>query len=60
MLKRLLSQISVAKSHTFSGPEAPQIAKVSEEDPSQVTAIIDWQSTSIGPVFSYANEEPDS
>jgi Phosphotransferase enzyme family len=32
---------------------------VSEEDPSQITAIIDWQSTSIEPVFSYINEEPD-
>jgi Phosphotransferase enzyme family len=32
---------------------------VSEEDPTQITAIIDWQSTSIEPVFVYANEEPD-
>lgn len=32
---------------------------VSEEDPSRITAIIDWQSTSIEPAFSYANEEPD-
>jgi hypothetical protein len=32
---------------------------VSEEDPTQITAIIDWQSTSIEPVFSYAKEEPD-
>lgn len=32
---------------------------VSEEDPSCVTAIIDWQSTSIEPAFVYANETPD-
>jgi hypothetical protein len=32
---------------------------VSEEDPSCVTAIIDWQSTSIEPTFVYANETPD-
>jgi hypothetical protein len=32
---------------------------VSEEDPSCVTAIIDWQSTSIEPVFVYANQTPD-
>ncbi|KAH7317657.1 kinase-like domain-containing protein [Rhexocercosporidium sp. MPI-PUGE-AT-0058] len=32
---------------------------VSVEDPSCVTAIIDWQSTSIEPTFVYANETPD-
>lgn len=32
---------------------------VSEEDPSKVTAIIDWQSTSIEPAFVYANHTPD-
>jgi hypothetical protein len=32
---------------------------VSEEDPSQLTAIIDWQSTSIESVFVYANHTPD-
>lgn len=32
---------------------------VSEDDPSQVTAIIDWQSTSIEPAFVYANQTPD-
>lgn len=32
---------------------------VSEEDPSEITAIIDWQSPSIEPAFSYSNEEPD-
>ncbi|CZT04058.1 uncharacterized protein RCO7_05657 [Rhynchosporium graminicola] len=32
---------------------------VSEDDPSLVTAIIDWQSTSIEPTFVYANETPD-
>ncbi|TVY45435.1 Altered inheritance of mitochondria protein, mitochondrial [Lachnellula occidentalis] len=32
---------------------------VSEDDPSCVTAIIDWQSTSIEPTFVYANETPD-
>jgi hypothetical protein len=32
---------------------------VSEEDPSNVTAIIDWQSTSIEPAFAYATNTPD-
>ncbi|KAF2132816.1 hypothetical protein P153DRAFT_284030 [Dothidotthia symphoricarpi CBS 119687] len=32
---------------------------VSEEDPSCITAIIDWQSTSIEPAFVYANDTPD-
>ena len=32
---------------------------VSEEDPSSVTAIIDWQSTSIEPAFAYATTTPD-
>lgn len=32
---------------------------VSEEDPSCVTAIIDRQSTSIEPIFVYANQTPD-
>ncbi|KAF2429358.1 hypothetical protein EJ08DRAFT_671105 [Tothia fuscella] len=32
---------------------------VSEEDPAQITAIIDWQSTSIEPAFRYVNYEPD-
>jgi hypothetical protein len=32
---------------------------VSEEDPSCVTAIIDWQSTSIELIFVYANQTPD-
>ena len=32
---------------------------VSEQDPSCVTAIIDWQSTSIEPIFVYANQTPD-
>lgn len=32
---------------------------VSEEDPSCVTAIIDWQSTSIEPVFVYADSTYD-
>lgn len=32
---------------------------VSEEDPLCVTAIIDWQSTSIEPIFVYANQTPD-
>jgi hypothetical protein len=32
---------------------------VSEEDPSSVTAIIDWQSTSIEPAFAYATNTPD-
>ncbi|KAL1855078.1 hypothetical protein Plec18167_002062 [Paecilomyces lecythidis] len=32
---------------------------VSEQDPTVVTAIIDWQSTSIDPAFYYADECPD-
>jgi hypothetical protein len=32
---------------------------VSEEDPRVVSAIIDWQSTSIKPGFWYADETPD-
>jgi hypothetical protein len=32
---------------------------VSEEDPTVVTAIIDWQSTSIEPAFWYADAIPD-
>jgi hypothetical protein len=32
---------------------------VSEEDPSIVTMIIDWQSTSIEPAVVYANDTPD-
>ncbi|KAF1850599.1 uncharacterized protein K460DRAFT_391068 [Cucurbitaria berberidis CBS 394.84] len=32
---------------------------VSEEDPTIVSAIIDWQSSSIEPVFWYADEAPD-
>jgi hypothetical protein len=32
---------------------------VSEEDPSCVTAIIDWQSTCIEPTFVHASETPD-
>lgn len=32
---------------------------VSPDDPTKITAILDWQSTSIEPVFVYANETPD-
>jgi hypothetical protein len=32
---------------------------VSEEEPSHVTAMIDWQSTCIEPAFVYANHTPD-
>lgn len=32
---------------------------VSEEDPTVVSAIIDWQSSSIEPAFWYADEVPD-
>ncbi|KAF2664385.1 kinase subdomain-containing protein [Microthyrium microscopicum] len=32
---------------------------VSDDDPQVVTAIIDWQSTSIEPMFFYARETPD-
>jgi Ser/Thr protein kinase RdoA (MazF antagonist) len=32
---------------------------VSDSEPTKVTGIIDWQSTSIEPAFIYANETPD-
>ncbi|GLB12039.1 hypothetical protein AtubIFM57258_009317 [Aspergillus tubingensis] len=32
---------------------------VSEDDPSEITAIIDWQAASIEPAFWYADEIPD-
>ncbi|KAK6369982.1 hypothetical protein LTR64_005221 [Lithohypha guttulata] len=32
---------------------------VSAEDPTHVTSIIDWQFTSIEPIFIYANDTPD-
>jgi hypothetical protein len=32
---------------------------VSAEDPTVITGVIDWQSTSIEPAFIYANETPD-
>ncbi|KAL6709562.1 hypothetical protein ACN47E_001497 [Coniothyrium glycines] len=32
---------------------------VSAEDPTRISAIIDWQSTSVEPVFMYVNETPD-
>lgn len=32
---------------------------VSEEDPTKIISLIDWQSTSIEPTFVYANETPD-
>ncbi|KAL8742757.1 MAG: hypothetical protein Q9190_004805, partial [Brigantiaea leucoxantha] len=32
---------------------------VSENDPTLVTGLIDWQSTSVEPAFVYANETPD-
>jgi hypothetical protein len=32
---------------------------VSAEDPTVITGLIDWQSTSIEPAFVYANEAPD-
>lgn len=32
---------------------------VSPNDPTRITAIIDWQSTCIEPAFVYANETPD-
>lgn len=32
---------------------------VSEEEPTCKTAVIDWQSTGVEPVFSFANETPD-
>ncbi|KAG9512399.1 hypothetical protein KCU85_g9805, partial [Aureobasidium melanogenum] len=32
---------------------------VSDNEPTKITGIIDWQSTSIEPAFIYANETPD-
>lgn len=32
---------------------------VDSEDPTQITALIDWQSTSLEPIFSYASVTPD-
>lgn len=32
---------------------------VSDDDPTFVTGLIDWQSTSVEPAFVYANETPD-
>ena len=32
---------------------------MSDEDPTFVTSLIDWQSTSVEPAFVYANETPD-
>lgn len=32
---------------------------VSAEEPTVITGLIDWQSTSIQPAFLYANETPD-
>ncbi|KAL2014530.1 hypothetical protein VTN00DRAFT_2055 [Thermoascus crustaceus] len=32
---------------------------VSPDDPTIITGIVDWQSTSIEPAFVYANETPD-
>jgi hypothetical protein len=32
---------------------------VSRDDPTKITALIDWQSTCIEPAFVYANESPD-
>lgn len=32
---------------------------VSPDDPTRITAIIDWQSTSVEPTFVYANDTPD-
>ncbi|KAF2442983.1 serine/threonine protein kinase [Karstenula rhodostoma CBS 690.94] len=32
---------------------------VSDDDPTRLTAVIDWQSTGVEPVFSFANETPD-
>ncbi|KAF1943980.1 kinase subdomain-containing protein [Clathrospora elynae] len=32
---------------------------VSDDDTTRLTAVIDWQSTGVEPVFSFANETPD-
>jgi hypothetical protein len=58
-----LTQTSLIKNVAIPTLLHPDIHKrnifVSGDDPSQVTAIIDWQSTSIEPAFVYANHTPD-
>ncbi|KAH3906932.1 hypothetical protein HBI56_064900 [Parastagonospora nodorum] len=58
-----LAQISIIRNVAIPTLLHPDIHKrnifVSAEDPSQITAIIDWQSTSIEPAFVYANLTPD-
>jgi hypothetical protein len=58
-----LAQSSIIKNVAIPTLLHPDIHKrhifVSAEDPSRITAIIDWQSTSIEPAFIYANNAPD-
>jgi hypothetical protein len=60
---QVLAQSSLIENVAIPTLIHPDIHKrnifVSEEDPSQVTAIIDWQSTSVEPAFVYANNTPD-
>lgn len=62
ILKKL-AKSSVVQAVTSPTMFHPDLHKrnifVSEEDPTVVTAIIDWQSTSIDPAFWYANATPD-
>lgn len=58
-----LAQSSAVQAVTSPRMFHPDLHKrnifVSEEDPTVVTAIINWQSTSIDPAFWYANATPD-
>jgi hypothetical protein len=58
-----LAKSSVVQAVTSPTMFHPDLHKrtifVSEEDPTVVTAIIDWQSTSIDPALWYANATPD-
>ncbi|TKA79164.1 hypothetical protein B0A49_02803 [Cryomyces minteri] len=58
----------LAKSPLVQGAAAPILFHndfhkrnvfVSDEDPTVVTAVIDWQAASIEPAFVFANEHPD-
>lgn len=58
----------IIKSPTIQNISAPMLLHpdfhkrnicVSDDDPTRITAVIDWQSTGVEPVFSFANETPD-
>ncbi|EEA19278.1 hypothetical protein TMatcc_009402 [Talaromyces marneffei ATCC 18224] len=54
------SRIQAAATPTLFHPDLhKRNIFVSETDPSKITGIIDWQSTSIEPAFWYADDVPD-